>query len=338
MTVRACRLFQDGTGVAARFVDLPLADLSAGAVVVRVGWSGVNYKDALAVTGRGRIARTLPITAGCDAAGTVVASDDPRFQPGDEVVAGGMSLSETHDGAFASHLRVPGDWLVPLPPGLTAFEAMILGTAGFTAALALHRMETLGQHPGLGPVVVTGASGGVGSFAVSMLAARGYEAIAVTGRPAHTAYLADLGARAVITPEALALGTKPLEQGRFGGAIDTVGGPLLSALLRHIRPWGNVASIGNAGGVAVETTVYPFILRGISLVGASASNCPMDQRQALWRRLGTDLKPAGLASVVDRVVPLAGVLEAARAVLDREVRGRVVVDCGGGNVPGVRRA
>jgi putative YhdH/YhfP family quinone oxidoreductase len=329
MRVTACRLFQKDGAVTARLVETDVPALSPGDVRIRVEWSGVNYKDALAVTGRGKIARVFPVTAGSDAAGTVLESGDARFSPGDRVLAGGMSLGEARDGGFASHLQVPGDWIVPLPPGLTAFDAMVIGTAGFTAALALSRMEALGQRPGLGPVAVTGAAGGVGSFAILLLARRGYEVIAVTGRPEHAGYLTALGARDIVAPDQLGLGTRPLEHARFGGVVDNVGGNLLSGLIRHVRPWGNVAAIGNAGGTAVDTTVFPFILRGVSLVGGSASNCPMPLRRALWDGLGQELAASDLEPIVDRVVPLQGVLEAAWLVLERRVRGRVVVDCRG---------
>lgn len=327
MRVIACRVFDElGTAVS-RLVEMSVDELSPGNVLIRVEWSGINYKDALAVTGRGKIVRTFPTNAGSDGAGTVLTSRDPRFAVGDAVLVGGMTLGETRDGSYATHLRVPGDWVIPIPPSLTPRDAMIIGTAGFSAALAIHRCEVLGQHPDLGPIVVTGASGGVGSFAIAILAERGYRVIAVTGRPQHTAYLSGLGAHEVSTPEALNLGTRPLEQARFGGAVDNVGGALLSGLLRHIRPWGNVAAVGNAGGPGIDATVFPFILRGVSLIGGSSSNCPMPLRRELWQRLGLEVPVDVLARIVDRVVPLAGVLEAAARVLDRQVRGRILVDC-----------
>lgn len=329
MMLTACRIFSDATRVSARMVEMDTADLSPGTVLVRVEWSGINYKDALAVTGRARVVRTFPLNAGCDAAGTVLSSSDARVQPGDQVLVGGMSLSESHDGGWATLLRVPADWIVPLPPGLTARDAMAIGTAGFSAALALERMEVLGQHPNMGPVVVTGASGGVGSFATALLASRGYEVIAVTGRPEHGSYLAALGAGVVSGAADLDLGSRPLESGRYGGVIDNVGGRLLGSLLAHVRPWGTVAAIGNAGGATFETTVFPFIIRGVSLVGGSSSNCPMGLRRRLWERLGREIRPEVLRAVVDRVVPLQGALEAAEQVLDRKVRGRVLVEVAG---------
>lgn len=328
--LRALRVFADGDGVAPRLVEMGTEELSPGGVVVRVLWSGLNYKDALAVTGRGRILKRLPLNAGIDAAGVVEASDDSRFHVGDRVLCNGMGLGESHDGGFAERLRVPADWLVPLPAGLELSESMALGTAGFTAALAIARMELLGQRPDMGAIVVTGATGGVGSVAISILTARGYETLAVSGRPEHHGYLRGLGATAVKTPAELELGSRPLEQARFGGAIDNVGGELLAGIVRHVRPWGQVASIGMAGSPDLATSVFPLILRGVSLLGVSSTNCPMPLRHEAWRRLGGDLRPPGLGAIVSRVLPLDGVVEAAHDLVDRRSLGRVLVDCGGG--------
>lgn len=327
MPFSACRVFEKDHEVEPRIVSMEIDDLSAGEVVICAEWSAVNFKDALAVTGRGKILKRLPLNAGIDVAGRVATSSDARFKPGDTVLVNGMGLGETNDGGFAEYVRVPADWIVPLPVGLTTVEAMTLGTAGFTAALSLHRMEVNGQSPALGPIVVTGASGGVGSVAVSMFAGRGYQVIAVSGRPAHADYLRLLGASEVTTPEALDLGSRPLERACFGGAVDNVGGPLLAGLLRHVQLWGNVASVGNAGGPAFDTTVFPFILRGVSLLGASSMNCPMPLRTEIWNRLGADLKPARLADIASRTVPLAGVVAASQTLMDRVARGRVLVDC-----------
>ena len=329
MGFRACRVFADGEGVVPRLVEMDVADLSPGDVLIRVEWSGVNFKDALAVTGRGRILKRTPLNAGIDLAGRVERSADPRFAAGDAVLANGMGLGESHDGGFAEYASVPADWVVSLPEGLTLVEAMTLGTAGFTAALGLHRMEVNGQSPDLGPIVVTGATGGVGSVAISMLAARGYEVIAVSGRSEHEAYLRELGAHDVKTPEALALGTRPLDRARFGGAIDNVGGALLARLIPHIQLGGNIASVGNAGGPSFETTVFPFILRGVSLLGASSATCPMPLRTALWNRLGGGLKPPHLARIVTRTVPLDEVVAACESLMERRALGRILVDCRG---------
>jgi NADPH2:quinone reductase len=323
----ACRVFQEGGTIASRLVQIDVDALTPGDVVIRAAYSGINFKDALAVTGRGKILKRFPLNAGIDVAGRVESSSDARYRPGDAVLVNGMGLGETNDGGLAQRVRVPGDWVVPLPAGLSAFDAMTLGTAGFTAALALHRMEVNGQRPELGPIVVTGATGGVGSAAVSMLAARGYQVVAVSGRPEHHDYVRSLGAQEVTTPEGLQLGKRPLEGVRFGGAIDNVGGSLLAGLLRRVQLWGNVAAIGMAGGADFEANVFPFILRGVSLLGASSANCPMTLRAETWRRLGDDLKPPQLASIASQTVPLAEVLPACERVMDRKARGRIVVDC-----------
>lgn len=327
MSPLACRVFRETEGVVARLVDVPIDDLTAGDVVVRAEWSGINFKDALGVTGRAPIFKRLPLNAGIDVAGHVVSSSDSRVRPGDPVLVNGMGLGETHDGGFAHVVRVPADWVVALPSGLDLREAMVLGTAGFTAALALHRMEVNGQAPERGPIVVTGATGGVGSVAVSMLARRGYRVIAVSGRPEHESYLRGLGAAEVSTPDGLGLGLRPLEVVRFGGVMDNVGGPLLAGLIRHVALWGNVAAIGNAAGPAFDATVYPFILRGVSLIGASSANCPMALRAEIWNRLGADLKPPALDRIVSRTVALGDVIPACGTLMNRTALGRVLVDC-----------
>ncbi|MFI4947116.1 MAG: YhdH/YhfP family quinone oxidoreductase [Burkholderiales bacterium] len=327
MSFLACRVFEEADRVVSRLVRMETGELSPGGVVLRVQWSSINFKDALAVTGRGRILKRFPLNAGIDAAGAVEASDDARFAPGDAVLVNGMGLGELHDGGFAERVRVPGDWIVPLPAGLTLRESMALGTAGFTAALAVVRMELIGQRPELGPIVVTGATGGVGSIAVSMLAARGYSVTAVSGRPEHHAYLRGLGATEVASPESLALGSRPLEAARFGGVIDNVGGELLAGLVRHVAPWGQVACIGMAASPELAGTVFPLILRGVSLLGVTSTNCPMPLRRDVWARLGGDLKPPHLATIVSRVVPLAEVLEAAPLLMQRRALGRFLVSC-----------
>ncbi len=306
---------------------MDLDELTPGEVLIRAEWSGLNFKDALAVTGRGRILKRFPLNAGIDVAGRVASSSAPGVKAGDAVIVNGMGLGETNDGGFAEFVRVPADWVVPLPAGLTLREAMTLGTAGFTAALALHRMEVNGQTPALGPIVVTGATGGVGSAAISMLAARGYEVVAVSGRPEHEAYLRELGASRVSTPEALELGTRPLESARFGGVIDNVGGQLLAGLLRHVELWGNVAAVGNAAAPAFDTTVFPFILRGVSLLGASSANCPMPLRTDIWTRLGGELKPPHLARIATREVALSDVIEGCQTLMERSALGRTLVRC-----------
>ncbi len=327
MSFRAYRVFETAGGVAGRLVSMDTDELTPGDVLVRVSWSSVNYKDALAVTGRGKILRRFPLNAGIDAAGRVQQSGDPRFHEGDPVLVHGMGLGESQDGGFAEYLRVPGDWIVPLPARLSDREAMILGTAGFTAALALQRMEQLGQRPEQGPIVVTGASGGVGSLAIAILAARGYSVTAVSGRPQHREYLLGLGASEVVTPEDLQLGTRPLERARFGGAIDNVGGELLAGLTRHVSLWGQIACVGMAGAPDLALSVFPLILRGVSLLGVSSGNCPMPLRLEIWRRLAEELRPRHLEGVVSRVVSLSGVPDAAELLVERRASGRILVDC-----------
>jgi NADPH2:quinone reductase len=326
MSFRTCRVFAHGASVESRVTTIEVDELSAGDVVVRVEYSSLNYKDARAVTGRGRpIMRRLPLNAGIDLAGVVESSTDPRFTTGMKVIANGMGLGEAHDGGFAEYARVPGDWLIPLPGTLTPRSAMAFGTAGYTAALCVHRMEINGQRPELGPVVVTGATGGVGSIAVRLLATRGYQVIAVSGRPEHHDFLRDLGAADVRTAEQLGLGDKPLEKTRFGGAIDNVGGALLAQLIPHVVEWGNVALVGLAGGSDFAATVYPFILRGVSLLGASSANSPMPLRREIWARLGGDLNVADIERFVTKEVGLDDVVPTAIALLDRQLVGRALV-------------
>jgi acrylyl-CoA reductase (NADPH) len=318
-------VYEEDGQVRPRLVEMSLDELSPGEVVLRVRWSGVNFKDALAVTGRGRILKRFPLNAGIDAAGVVESSSDARFRPGDRVLVNGMGLGESHDGGFSELVRVPAEWVVPLPAGLTLRQSMILGTAGFTAGLAVARMELNGQSPDKGPIVVTGATGGVGSAAVSMLAGRGYRVTAVSGRPEHSDYLRRLGAAEVKTPAELDLGSRPLEAARFGGVIDNVGGELLAGLVRHVSLWGQVGCIGMAGSPRLEGTVFPLILRGVSLLGVSSANCPMPLRHEVWRRLGADLRPAPLDEIASTEVPLEGVLDAASRLVDRRALGRILV-------------
>jgi len=326
MAFRACRVFAHDASFTARVTTMELDELSPGEVLVRVAYSSLNYKDARAVTGRGRpIMRRTPLNAGIDLSGVVESSTDPRFTPGMPVLANGMGLGEAHDGGFAEYARLPADWLLPLPGALTLRSAMAFGTAGYTAALCVHRMEGNGQRPAMGPVVVTGATGGVGSIAVRLLAARGYDVIALSGRPEHHGWLQGLGASDVRTVEQLELGDRTLERTRFGGAIDNVGGTLLAQLLPHIVEWGNVASVGLAGGAEFATSVYPFILRGVSLLGASSANSPMSLRREIWERLGSDLNVADIERFVTKEIGLGDVVPTAVALLDRQLVGRAVV-------------
>jgi acrylyl-CoA reductase (NADPH) len=325
MHFRAVRVADDGDGPKGRLTTMALDELSPGHVVVRVAHSSLNYKDALAVTGRGRIMRRLPLNAGIDLGGVVETSNDAALPPGTAVIANGMGLGEVHDGGLAEYARVPAEWLIPLPSGLTLRSAMALGTAGYTAALALHRMELNVQRPEMGPIVVTGATGGVGSIAVRLLVVRGYRVIAVSGRREHHDWLRALGAHEVVTADDLQLSGKPLDKARYGGAIDNVGGELLSRLLPHIVEWGNVVSVGLAGGAEVHATVHPFILRGVSLLGASSANSPMPLRRDIWRRLGGDLRVEDLERLVTGEIPLDAVAATATDLLERRLLGRTLV-------------
>jgi NADPH2:quinone reductase len=325
---KAFRIHEIDKQILARFEQLTLDDLSPGEVVVRVMYSDINYKDALAATGAGKILRKYPLVGGIDLAGIVATSTDARYQPGDYVLVTGCGLSEVHDGGYAEYARVKGDWVIPMPPGLGAFKAMTLGTAGFTAALAIHRMEHNGQTPARGPIVVTGATGGVGSVAIDMLAGRGYEVIAVTGKAESTDYLTSLGAARVLLRADIDYGKRPLEAARFGGAIDNVGGETLTWLTRTVDNWGNIASIGLAGGAELKTTVMPFILRGVNILGINSSATLRDLRLLVWNRIATDLQPHHLDAIATRTLGFDELPGAFAAYLQGTVTGRTVVKIG----------
>jgi len=325
MSFKAFRIHEIDRKVVARFEDLSLDDLSTGDVVVRVLYSDINYKDALAATGAGKILRKFPLVGGVDLAGVVDSSADPRYQPGDQVLVTGCGLSEVHDGGYAEYARVKGDWVIPMPAGLDAFKAMTLGTAGFTAALAIHRMEHNGQTPSRGPIVVTGATGGVGSVAIDMLAGRGYEVVAVTGKAESADYLRRLGAAQVLLRSEIDYGKRPLEAARFAGAIDNVGGETLTWLTRCVDSFGNIASIGLAGGAELHTSVMPFILRGVNLLGINSSATLREMRLIVWNRIATDLKPRHLDLIATRTIDFAALPTAFAAYLDGTVTGRTVV-------------
>jgi len=322
---RAYRIHSEGGKVAARFEQLTLEDLAPGEVVIRVSHSGINYKDALAATGAGRILRRYPLVGGIDLAGVVESSGDARFRTGDAVLVTGCGLSETHDGGYAQFARVPGDWVIPIPQGLDAATAMAIGTAGFTAALAIHRMEQNGQQPTGGPIAVTGASGGVGSIAIDMLSARGYRVVAVSGKRDASAYLEELGASEVLMRAELDFGSRPLETARFAGAIDNLGGETLAWLTRVVDFWGNIASIGLAAGPELKTTVMPFILRGVALLGINSSATRREWRLAVWQRIASDLRPKHLAHIVTRTIDFDELPGAFPAYLEGRVTGRTVV-------------
>lgn len=309
----------------AAIVELGLDDLMAGDVVVAVSHSTVNYKDGLAVTGRSPVLRRFPMIPGIDFAGTVVSSESPAWAPGDAVILNGWGVGETHMGGFAGLARVKSEWLVPLPAGLAPAEAMAIGTAGYTAMLAVLALEGHGIAPASGPVVVTGAAGGVGSVAVAILAKLGYHVVASTGRLAEAGYLTGLGAAEVIDRAELAGPVKPLAKERFAGGVDSVGGVTLANLLSMTRYGGAVAACGLAGGMDLPGSVAPFILRGVSLLGIDSVMAPMPRRRAAWERLIRDLDRARLAAMT-ATIGLAEVFEAAPEILAGKVRGRIVVD------------
>jgi len=316
---------EDGRHVEARLDEITLDDLCDGDVVIRGAYSSINYKDALAATGAGRILRRFPLVGGVDIAGTVVSSSDPRVAAGDEVIVNGCGLSETHDGGFAEYARVRGEWTTPMPAGLDARTAMGLGTAGFTAALAIHRMEQNGQTPEQGPIAVTGATGGVGSMAIDMLSRRGYSVTALTSKTTADEYLHSLGASEILYLKELELGERPLEKACWGGAIDNLGGAILAWLTRTTKSYGNIASIGMAAGVELSTTVMPFILRGVSLLGINSVEAPRDLRITVWNRIAGDLAPAHLEQSVNREIALADLPQYFPDYIDGNVTGRTIV-------------
>jgi putative YhdH/YhfP family quinone oxidoreductase len=327
-TFKGFHIRDDGPGHKAGVVDLQLDDLSAGDLVVKVEWSSVNYKDALAGTAKGKILRHFPLVGGIDLAGVVVESGSDRFQPGDRVVVTGCGLSETRDGGYSEFARVDSASTVPLPAGLTTREAMILGTAGFTAALCLHRMEANGQTPNAGPIVVTGATGGVGSIAINLLSRAGYEVHAITGKINDFDWLEHLGARQCISRHDLHWGQNPLEKAIWAGCIDNVGGDMLAGISRVVKLWGNIACCGMAGGHGLHTTVFPMILRGVSLLGISSANCPYDIRTTLWDRLANEWKPPLLEDIKTQQTGLDGLAPVFENMLAGGSRGRTIVQLG----------
>ena len=321
----AFRIHQDSSGHRSGQETLTLEQLTPGEVTVRVEWSAVNFKDALAVTGRGKILRHSPLVGGIDAAGRVESSSDPGLSPGTPVVITGGGLGETRDGGFAPRLRVPTEMIIPLPGGLSTRQAMIIGTAGFTAAFALQRMEDNGQSPALGPVLVTGASGGVGSFATALCARRGYEIAALTLKPESIDYLTALGAQKVILREGLAMGRRALEAARFGGVIDTLGGDYLGWAIRCLRPHGNAAVIGMASGTDFSTSVMPFILRGVNLLGINSVDVPRDGRTRFWSQLAQNVDNGLLDRICAGEITLDELPAFCEEMLAGHVHGRTLV-------------
>jgi putative YhdH/YhfP family quinone oxidoreductase len=326
-TFRAYVVNRDGDRFERGLRSLVLADLPEGDVEIRVEWSSVNYKDGLAATADGKVARAYPLVPGIDLAGTVIRSAHPAFRPGTQVIAHGYDLGVSRHGGFAEMARVPSEWVVPLPPGLSLREAMALGTAGFTAALSVVELEARGLDPSGGPVLVTGATGGVGSTAVSILAELGYEVWASTGKDDERAWLETLGAVGFLSRDEVTAEGRPLETERWAGAVDAVGAATLPYILRTLRRGGAVAACGNASGPALVTTVFPFILRGAAILGIDSAYLPMARRRRVWERLATDLRPRSLAERVTEVTleTLEPALDAIRA---GEARGRWVVRVG----------
>jgi acrylyl-CoA reductase (NADPH) len=324
-TFSAFRIHADRGSYRSGIEELRLGDLSPGEVVIQVAYSSVNYKDALAGTGKGKILRDSPLVGGIDVAGHVVESSDAQFKEGDEVLVTGCGLSETRDGGYAQYARLESKWVIALPKGLSLREAMVLGTAGFTAGLSLYRMQQNGQVPSLGPIVVTGASGGVGSLAIAILTQAGYEAHAISGKLEHFDDLIALGAKQCISRKDLYWGQRPLETSRWAGAIDSVGGEMLSGLTRVIHPYGNIASCGLAADAALATTVMPFILRGVSLLGIASAGTARDIRDAVWQRLAGEWKPAQLERIATREVGLDGLQGVFDTMLAGASYGRTVV-------------
>ncbi len=320
----AYRIFEESGQSSGRFVELSLDDLDPGEIVIQTHYSSVNYKDALAATGAGKVIRRFPCVGGVDAAGVVASSSDARFKPGDEVIVTGYGMGVDHDGGYAEFVRVPADWVVPLPRGLSLFEAMAMGTAGFTAALSIQRLEQNDLRPENGKVIVTGATGGVSSIAIQMLAQLGYQVVALTGKGSEHDYLKSLGAAEILSRKDLVMGTRPLEKALWAGALDSVGGETLAWLTRTMQQYGAIASFGNAGGIELHTTVLPFILRGVRLIGIDSAATGMPLRRKIWERLSTDLRPKLLEKVA-HTVPFAELPQVFPQLLQGRQRGRTVV-------------
>ncbi len=323
-TFNAFRIHRDGNGHRSGFEQLKLDDLSPGQVLVRAQWSSVNYKDALAGTGKGRILRQFPLVGGIDVAGVVAASTDPAWREGDAVLATGCGLSESRDGGYSQYVRLESRAVIAQPPGLSARQAMIIGTAGFTAALALLRLHDNRLTPAHGPLAVTGASGGVGSLAVDIYSRAGHEVHAISGKPDQADWLRAIGAAEVLPRQTLA-DNGPLQSARFGGGLDNAGGPMLASLLAQTVPYGSVVSAGLAAAPSLDMTVMPFILRGVSLLGVSSANAPRALREQVWERLGGAWKPAHLERICTREIALAELPQVFDDMLAGSSLGRTVV-------------
>jgi acrylyl-CoA reductase (NADPH) len=332
-TFRAYRTFEQDTVVQSRFVDMTEDELDPGDVVIRTKYSTINYKDALSYNGSGRIMRKYPTVAGIDMAGTVERSADSRWKRGDKVIVTGYDVGVAHDGGYAELARVPGDWVVRRPESMTAFDAMTIGTAGFTAALAIHLMERNGLKPENGRVAVTGATGGVGSVAIEILAKTGYHVVAITGKPKEAEYLKSVGAKEVLLRQSLDFTRiRPLDKSTWAGAIDNLGGEMLAWLLSTMQVAGTVAAVGLAADMKLNTTVAPFILRGVHLLGVDSVNCPMSLRQTLWNKLAVQWRPDQVHDQV-RTIDFDELPMHFDAYLKGMVRGRTVVRIGADSHP-----
>ncbi len=326
-TFKAIVIDKAESGQTVNLTEFDEANLMDGDVTVRIAYSTINYKDGLAVTGKAPVVRRFPMIAGVDFAGTVESSSHPDWKPGDDVILNGWGLGETHLGAFAEKARVKGDWLVRRPAGISAHDAMAIGTAGYTAMLAVMALERQGISPDRGPVIVTGAAGGVGSVAVALLAKLGYSVIASTGRPQEADYLKSLGASEIVERQELAGPARPLAKERWAGGVDSVGSNTLANVLSMTRYGGAVAACGLAGGMDLPTSVAPFILRGVSLLGIDSVMCPRKLREEAWNRLEKDLDRGKLAAMTSEI-GLDGVIEAGKRIVAGQVRGRIVVKIG----------
>ena len=322
---RVYRIYKDDSGISGRIEQSTLDELSPGEVVIKAAYSSVNYKDALAATGAGKIISNFPLIGGVDVSGTVESSENGRFKSGDQVLVTGYDLGVAHDGGYAEYVRVPAEWVVPLSDALSPKEAMIIGTAGFTAALCVHRMEQNGQSPKQGPILVSGASGGVGSMAIDMLSSKGYEVTALTGKMNESEYLHQLGAKDILDRTKLELSNRPMEKALWAGAVDNVGGDILAWLTKTVKPQGNITSVGLAGGAKLETTVMPFILRGVSLLGITSAGCPTALRHKIWQRIATDLRPKHFDKMSVNEITLEDLDDVFKSMLDGKTKGRTIV-------------
>jgi acrylyl-CoA reductase (NADPH) len=322
---KAYRTFEENKVVTSRFVEMSIDELDPGDVTIKTKYSTINYKDALSFNGAGKIMRKYPTNAGIDVAGTVEASGDPRFKAGDKVIVTGYDFGVSHDGGYAEHVRVPADWVVRRPESMTAFDAMTLGTAGYTAALAVRLMEHNGLTPAAGPVAVTGATGGVGSVAIEILGKLGYHVVAITGKPEEAAYLKDIGAAEVLLRQSLDVANiRPLGKATWAGVVDNLGGDLLASLVSMMKVGGTVAAVGLAADYKLNTTVMPFILRGAHLLGVDSANTPMNLRQTIWNKLAVDWRPDRVHDLV-RTIDFDELPTHFDPYLKGLVRGRTVV-------------